>query len=125
MWSWETVYWCFETWNDDGVAARIHDTPRAVVQEMSVSARDTGLAIGWSMSSRVPGRPSLPLRRVLGDSRVAFEQEVTAALLATDTSGQFTEPAALEVLRPSRGRAGRSRSTGEHHAAGDPCRLAR
>jgi transposase len=28
---WETVYWYFKTWNDDGVTERIHDTLRAAV----------------------------------------------------------------------------------------------
>jgi SAM-dependent methyltransferase len=46
---------------------------------------------------------SLPLRRLLGDRRPAFEQEVTAALLAIDPSGQFTEPVALEVLTAIKG----------------------
>lgn len=46
---------------------------------------------------------SLPLRRLLGDSRAAFEQEVTDTLLAIDPSGQFTEPVTLEVLTATRG----------------------
>jgi len=46
---------------------------------------------------------SLPLRRLLGDSRAAFEQEITADLLAIDPSGQFTEPVALEVLAATNG----------------------
>ena len=46
---------------------------------------------------------SLPLRRLLGDSRAAFEQEITDALLAIDPSGQFTEPVALEVLGATKG----------------------
>ena len=41
---------------------------------------------------------SLPLRRLLGDRRAAFEEEVTDALLAIDPSGRFSEPVALEVL---------------------------
>jgi hypothetical protein len=41
---------------------------------------------------------SLPLRRVLGDRRPAFEREVTDALLAADESGRFVEPVTLEVL---------------------------
>jgi hypothetical protein len=41
---------------------------------------------------------SLPLRRLLGDRRGAFEQAVTDALLAIDPSGRFTEPVTLEVL---------------------------
>ena len=46
---------------------------------------------------------SLPLRRLLGDSRAAFEQEITDDLLAIDPSGQFTEPVALEVLAATNG----------------------
>lgn len=46
---------------------------------------------------------SLPLRRLLGDRRAAFEQEVTDALLAIDPRGQFTEPVALEVLTATKG----------------------
>lgn len=46
---------------------------------------------------------SLPLRRLLGDRRPAFEQEVTDALLAIEPSGQFTEPVALEVLTATKG----------------------
>jgi hypothetical protein len=46
---------------------------------------------------------SLPLRRLLGDRRAAFEQEITDALLAIDPSGQFTEPVALEVLAATKG----------------------
>jgi hypothetical protein len=41
---------------------------------------------------------SVPLRRLLGDGRVAFEEAVTDALLAIDPSGRFSEPVALEVL---------------------------
>lgn len=41
---------------------------------------------------------SLPLRRLLGDRRGAFEQAVNDALLAIDPSGRFTEPVTLEVL---------------------------
>jgi SAM-dependent methyltransferase len=41
---------------------------------------------------------SLPLRRLLGSRRAAFEQEVTDALLAIDPAGRFTEPVTLEVL---------------------------
>jgi SAM-dependent methyltransferase len=46
---------------------------------------------------------SLPLRRLLGDRRAAFEEEVTDALLAIDPSGRFTEPVALEVLTATQG----------------------
>ncbi|GAA3221470.1 class I SAM-dependent methyltransferase [Nonomuraea helvata] len=41
---------------------------------------------------------SLPLRRLLGDRRPAFEQELADALLAADPSGRFVEPVTLEVL---------------------------
>jgi transposase len=30
---WETVYWYFKTWNDDGVTDRIHDALRAAVRD--------------------------------------------------------------------------------------------
>ncbi|MEV0030150.1 class I SAM-dependent methyltransferase [Nocardia sp. NPDC050793] len=53
-------------------------------------------AIGYLYST------SLPLRRLLGDRRDAFEEEVTAALLAIDPSGQFVEPVSLEVLTATR-----------------------
>jgi SAM-dependent methyltransferase len=46
---------------------------------------------------------SLPLRRLLGDRRAAFEQEATDALLTIDPRGRFTEPVALEVLIATRG----------------------
>ena len=49
-------------------------------------------AIGYLYST------SVPLRRLLGDKRAAFEREVTAALLAIDASGEFDEPVALDVL---------------------------
>ncbi|WP_433427939.1 class I SAM-dependent methyltransferase [Nonomuraea sp. CA-141351] len=41
---------------------------------------------------------SLPLRRLLGDRRPAFEREITDALLAADPSGRLVEPVALQVL---------------------------
>jgi ubiquinone/menaquinone biosynthesis C-methylase UbiE len=41
---------------------------------------------------------SLPLRRLLGDRRSAFEQAISDALLAFDPKGRFTEPVTLEVL---------------------------
>jgi SAM-dependent methyltransferase len=41
---------------------------------------------------------SVPIRRILGDRRGAFEQAITDALLAIDPSGQFIEPVTLEVL---------------------------
>lgn len=41
---------------------------------------------------------SMPLRRLLGDRRAAFEQEVTDTLLAIDPAGRFIEPVTLEVL---------------------------
>jgi len=46
---------------------------------------------------------SLPLRRLLGDRRSAFEEEVTATLLAIEPGGRFTEPVALEVHMATRG----------------------
>ena len=30
---WETVYWYFKTWTDDGLTDRIHDALRAAVRE--------------------------------------------------------------------------------------------
>lgn len=53
-------------------------------------------AIGYLYST------SLPLHRLLGDRRDAFEKAVTTALLAIDTTGQFTEPVSLEVLIATR-----------------------
>ncbi|MEU0570460.1 class I SAM-dependent methyltransferase [Nonomuraea sp. NPDC005983] len=41
---------------------------------------------------------SLPLRRMLGDRRPAFEREITDALLMADPSGRLVEPVTLEVL---------------------------
>jgi len=41
---------------------------------------------------------SLPLRRLLGDRRGAFEQAITDAMLAIDPNGRFIEPVTLEVL---------------------------
>jgi SAM-dependent methyltransferase len=49
-------------------------------------------AIGYLYST------SLPLRRLLGNRRSAFEQAITDALLAIDPNGRFTEPVTLEVL---------------------------
>lgn len=46
---------------------------------------------------------SLPLRRLLGDRRAAFEQEIIDALLAIDPSGRFTEPVSLDVLAATKG----------------------
>jgi hypothetical protein len=40
----------------------------------------------------------VPLRRLLGNRRGAFEQAITDALLAIDPQGRFTEPVTLEVL---------------------------
>lgn len=45
---------------------------------------------------------SLPLRRLLGDRRPAFEQAITDTLLAIDRSGRFIEPVTLEVLMATR-----------------------
>jgi SAM-dependent methyltransferase len=53
-------------------------------------------AIGYLYST------SMPLRRLLGDRRSAFEREVTDTLFAIDPAGQFTEPVALEVLTATR-----------------------
>jgi SAM-dependent methyltransferase len=41
---------------------------------------------------------SLPLRRLLGNRRAAFEQEVTSTLHALEPNGQLVEPVTLEVL---------------------------
>jgi SAM-dependent methyltransferase len=49
-------------------------------------------AIGYLYST------SVPLRRLLGDRRAAFEREVTDALLAIDASGEFDEPVFLDAL---------------------------
>lgn len=49
-------------------------------------------AIGYLYST------SVPLRRLLGDRRAAFERAVTDALLAIDANGEFDEPVALDVL---------------------------
>ncbi|ULN32754.1 hypothetical protein [Mycolicibacterium smegmatis] len=54
-------------------------------------------AIGYLYST------SLPLRRLLGDRRTAFEDEVTETLLTIDPSGRFIEPVTLEVLIATRG----------------------
>ena len=53
-------------------------------------------AIGYLYST------SVPLRRLLGDRRAAFERAVTDALLAIDASGEFDEPVALDVLFATR-----------------------
>lgn len=45
---------------------------------------------------------SLPLRRLLGDRRPAFEDTIRSTLLAIEPSGQLTEPVALEVLTATR-----------------------
>jgi ubiquinone/menaquinone biosynthesis C-methylase UbiE len=41
---------------------------------------------------------SLPLQRLLGDRRAAFEQAVSDTLRGLDPQGRFIEPVALEVL---------------------------
>jgi hypothetical protein len=41
---------------------------------------------------------SLPLRRLLGDRRPAFERDLTTALLTAVPTGRFTEPVTLKVL---------------------------
>ena len=53
-------------------------------------------AIGYLYST------SLPLRRLLGDRRAAFEDKVTETLLNIDPSGSFIEPVSLEVLIAAR-----------------------
>ncbi|MEV0107701.1 class I SAM-dependent methyltransferase [Nocardia sp. NPDC050799] len=53
-------------------------------------------AIGYLYST------SLPLRRVLGEERTAFEHTVRAELLTIDSSGRFAEPVTLEVLTATR-----------------------
>ncbi|WP_433660597.1 class I SAM-dependent methyltransferase [Nocardia sp. CA-128927] len=54
-------------------------------------------AIGYLYST------SLPLRRLLDDRRIAFEQAITDALLAIDPNGRFDEPVSLEALTATRG----------------------
>jgi SAM-dependent methyltransferase len=54
-------------------------------------------AIGYLYST------SLPLHRLLGEHRTAFEQAITDTLLAIDPNGLFTEPVTLEVLTATRG----------------------
>jgi SAM-dependent methyltransferase len=54
-------------------------------------------AIGYLYST------SLPLHRLLGEHRTAFEQAITDTLLAIDPNGTFTEPVNLEVLMATRG----------------------
>ena len=54
-------------------------------------------AIGYLYST------SLPLHRLLGEHKTAFEQTITDTLLAIDSNGLFTEPVALEVLTATRG----------------------
>lgn len=45
---------------------------------------------------------SMPIRRLLGDRRAAFEHEVRDMLLAIDPAGLFAEPVALHVLTARR-----------------------
>ncbi|MET0703843.1 MAG: class I SAM-dependent methyltransferase [Mycobacterium sp.] len=45
---------------------------------------------------------SVPLRRLLGDRRGAFEAALTDALLAIEPAGRFDEPVTLEVLMATR-----------------------
>ncbi|WP_174188186.1 hypothetical protein [Nocardia barduliensis] len=52
---------------------------------------------------RLNGCTSLPLHRLLGDRRNAFEQAVTDALLGIDPAGRYVEPVALEVLTAVKG----------------------
>lgn len=44
----------------------------------------------------------LPLYRLLGGRRPAFEQEVTDTLLAIDPGGRFVEPVGLDVTTATR-----------------------
>ncbi|KWX24514.1 hypothetical protein AFM11_07415 [Mycolicibacterium wolinskyi] len=53
-------------------------------------------AIGYLYST------SLPLRRLLGERRSAFEDTVRSTLLAIEPSGYFIEPVVLEVLTATR-----------------------
>jgi SAM-dependent methyltransferase len=46
---------------------------------------------------------SVPLHRLLGERRTAFEQAITDTLLAIDPNGVFIEPVRLEVLTATRG----------------------
>jgi ubiquinone/menaquinone biosynthesis C-methylase UbiE len=46
---------------------------------------------------------SVPLHRLLGERRTAFEQAVTDTLLAIDPNGLLIEPVTLEVLTATRG----------------------
>jgi len=45
----------------------------------------------------------MPLHRLLGEHKTAFEQTITDTLLAIDPNGLFTEPVTLEVLTATRG----------------------
>ncbi|MFF2554831.1 class I SAM-dependent methyltransferase [Nocardia sp. NPDC058058] len=63
-------------------------------------------AIGYLYST------SLPLRRLLGDKRTAFEDAVTAALRDLDPTGHFIEPVSLEVLFATRADGKRHRPAG-------------
>ncbi len=45
---------------------------------------------------------SFPVRRLLGDRRAAFEEQIAAALLALTPHGKFVEPVALEAIFASR-----------------------
>jgi len=72
----------------------------------SVHRRVYEFTRAWT-SERIIGylySTSLPLHRLLGDRRAAFEQEVTDALLAIDAGGSFVEPVVLEVLTATKGR---------------------
>ncbi|KQY07577.1 methyltransferase type 11 [Mycobacterium sp. Root135] len=70
----------------------VHRVVQEFTREWTVDA-----IIGYLYST------SLPLRRLLGDRRSAFEQEVATTLLAIEPSGRFTEPVALEVHTATRG----------------------
>lgn len=70
----------------------VHRVVHEFTREWTVDA-----VIGYLYST------SLPLRRLLGDRRSAFEEEVAATLLAIEPSGRFIEPVALEVHTATRG----------------------
>jgi SAM-dependent methyltransferase len=65
------------------VDRRVYEFPRPWTIEQ---------AIGYLYST------SLPLHRLLGERRTAFEEAVTTSLLGIDPTGHFTEPVALDVL---------------------------
>ncbi|MEU6827744.1 class I SAM-dependent methyltransferase [Nocardia beijingensis] len=70
---------------------RVHRTVHEFERSWTVEQ-----AIGYLYST------SLPLYRLLGGRRAAFEREVTDTLLAIDPGGRFIEPVTLEVLTATR-----------------------